>query len=207
MLAPRMAYSSSWRTHSDNSAAGRSRARRAPGIEGHEHRVEGEVTGWLVRWRAAPIVRRRTSSGLRAGMPRLWRVKALRSDGQVVLNVAAAALTLPSRSARAKARSASAGRPGIGWAASPPAAPAWAAPSGRRRPSGRRGGCRAGGRPAAADLAGELVGLWLRPSGEHLGGDQPLTSATSRIDAYQRVAQGLVDPRGSWGPVGRPARC
>jgi hypothetical protein len=79
------------------------------------------VTGWLVRWRAAPIVRRRTSSGLRAGMPRLWRVKALRSDGQVVPNVAAAALTLPSRSARAKARSASAGRPeSAGLPAHPP---------------------------------------------------------------------------------------
>jgi hypothetical protein len=35
-------------------------------------------------------------------------VKALRSDGQVVPSSAAAALTLPSRSASAKARSASA---------------------------------------------------------------------------------------------------
>jgi hypothetical protein len=34
-------------------------------------------------------------------------VKALRSDGQVVPSSAAAALTLPSRSAKAKARSAS----------------------------------------------------------------------------------------------------
>jgi hypothetical protein len=41
-------------------------------------------------------------------MPRPWRVKALRSDGQVVPSSAAAALTLPSCSARWKARSASA---------------------------------------------------------------------------------------------------
>jgi len=33
------------------------------------------------------------------GMPRLWRVKALRSDGQVVPSWLAAALTLPSCSA------------------------------------------------------------------------------------------------------------
>jgi hypothetical protein len=41
-------------------------------------------------------------------MPRPWRVKALRSDGQVVPSWVAAALTLPNRSASAKARSASA---------------------------------------------------------------------------------------------------
>jgi hypothetical protein len=68
--------------------------------------------------------RRRSSAGgppcgLRAGMPRPWRAKALRSDGQVVPNSAAAALTLPSRSASWKARSASAGRQRTGWAASP----------------------------------------------------------------------------------------
>jgi hypothetical protein len=40
-------------------------------------------------------------------MPRPWRVKALRSDGQLVPSSAAAALTLPSSSASAKARSAS----------------------------------------------------------------------------------------------------
>jgi hypothetical protein len=37
--------------------------------------------------------------GLRAGMPRPWRVKALRSDGQVI--PFGAALTLPGCSARA----------------------------------------------------------------------------------------------------------
>ena len=42
------------------------------------------VAGWPVRWRAAAMARWRTASGLRAGMPRPWRVKALRSDGQVV---------------------------------------------------------------------------------------------------------------------------
>jgi hypothetical protein len=57
---------------------------------------------------AASIARWRTASGLRAGMPRLWRPKVLRSDGQVVPSSAAAALTLPSRSASWKARSASA---------------------------------------------------------------------------------------------------
>jgi hypothetical protein len=58
--------------------------------------------------RAASAARCRTTSGLRAGMPRPWRVNALRSDGQVVHSSTAAALTLPSRSAWAKARSASA---------------------------------------------------------------------------------------------------
>jgi hypothetical protein len=42
-----------------------------------------------------------------AGMPRPWRMKALRSDGQVVPNSFAAALTLPSCSSSWKARSAS----------------------------------------------------------------------------------------------------
>jgi hypothetical protein len=37
-----------------------------------------------VRWRAASIARWRTASGFRAGIPSPWRVKALRSDGQVV---------------------------------------------------------------------------------------------------------------------------
>ena len=64
--------------------------------------------GYLVGGWAAWITRCRTASGLCAGMPRPWRVKALRSDGQVVPNWAAAALMLPSRSASWKARSASA---------------------------------------------------------------------------------------------------
>jgi hypothetical protein len=63
--------------------------------------------GWPLRWRAAAMARWRTASGLRAGMPSPWRVKALRSDGQVVPNSAAAALMLPSRWASWKARSAS----------------------------------------------------------------------------------------------------
>jgi hypothetical protein len=61
-----------------------------------------------VRWRAAAMARWRTASGLRTGMPSPWRVKALRSDGQMVPSSAAAALTLPSRSASWKARLASA---------------------------------------------------------------------------------------------------
>jgi hypothetical protein len=48
-----------------------------------------------MRWPAASIARCRTASGLRAGIPRPWRVKALRSDGQVVPSSAAAALILP----------------------------------------------------------------------------------------------------------------
>jgi hypothetical protein len=51
------------------------------------------VAGWPLRWRAAAMARWRTASGLRAGIPSLWRVNALRSDGQVVPNSAAAALT------------------------------------------------------------------------------------------------------------------
>jgi hypothetical protein len=64
---------------------------------------------WPLRWRAPAMARWRTASGFRVGMPRPWRVKALRSDGQVIpSSAAAAALTLPSRSASRKARSASA---------------------------------------------------------------------------------------------------
>jgi hypothetical protein len=77
-------------------------------VERHKHRVKARGGRLAVRWRAASVARCRTASGLRAAMPSSWRVKALRSDGQVVPSSAAAALTLPSRSARAKARSASA---------------------------------------------------------------------------------------------------
>jgi hypothetical protein len=76
-------------------------------VERHKHRIQARG-GRPLRWRAAPTARWRTASRSRAGMPSPWRVKALRSDGQVVPNSAAAALTLPSRSASAKARSASA---------------------------------------------------------------------------------------------------
>jgi hypothetical protein len=57
---------------------------------------------------AAARARWRTASGLRAGVPRPWRWKALRSDGQVIPSSWAAAFMLPSRLASAKARSASA---------------------------------------------------------------------------------------------------
>jgi hypothetical protein len=72
---------------------------RAVGARAEEAR--GGVAGWPVRWRAASAARCRTASGLRAGMPRPWRVKALRSDGQVVPSWLAAAFTLPSCSASA----------------------------------------------------------------------------------------------------------
>jgi hypothetical protein len=54
------------------------------GVERHKRRVQGRVAGRPARSRAAATARCRTASGLRAGMPRPWRVKALRSDGQVV---------------------------------------------------------------------------------------------------------------------------
>jgi hypothetical protein len=66
------------------------------------------VAGWPVRLWAAAMARWRTASGLGVGMPRPWRPKALRSDGQVVPSSLAAAFTLPNRSASWKARSASA---------------------------------------------------------------------------------------------------
>jgi hypothetical protein len=46
------------------------------------------------------------ASALRAGMPRPLRMSALRSDGRMVPALVAAALTVPSRSASWKARSA-----------------------------------------------------------------------------------------------------
>jgi hypothetical protein len=55
-------------------------------------------------------------------MPRPWRVKALRIDGQVVPNWVAAAFTLPSCSASAWPARLRPGRSGTGWATSPPAA-------------------------------------------------------------------------------------
>jgi hypothetical protein len=42
------------------------------------------TAGWPACWLAAALARWRTASGLRTGMPRPWRAKALRSDGQVV---------------------------------------------------------------------------------------------------------------------------
>jgi hypothetical protein len=107
-LAPKMAYSSSRRTHWYSSAGGRSRAGRKSGLRAANTRSSGGATGWPPRWRAAAMARWRMASGSRVGMPRPLRAKALRSDGHVVPSWAAAALTLPSRSARAKARSASA---------------------------------------------------------------------------------------------------
>ena len=83
-LAPRVAYCSSRRTHWYSSAGDRSRAGRAPGLRATNTGSRVGVAGWPLRWRAAAMARWRTASGLRAGMPRPWRVKALRSDGQVV---------------------------------------------------------------------------------------------------------------------------
>jgi hypothetical protein len=52
-LAPKMAYSSSQRTHVYSSAGDRSR-RGGRGVEGHKHRIHGRE-GWPVRWRAAAM--------------------------------------------------------------------------------------------------------------------------------------------------------
>jgi hypothetical protein len=77
-------------------------------VEGHEHRVQGRggrLAGVLAGGGDGPLADRFRVGG---GRPRPWRPKALRSDGQLVPSSWAAALTLPSRSARAKAPSASA---------------------------------------------------------------------------------------------------
>jgi hypothetical protein len=107
-LAAKVAYCSSRRTHSYSCAGDRSRAGRAPGLRATNTGSRVQVAGRPMRWRAASMARWRTAWGLRAGIPRPWRVKVLRSDGHVAPSSAAAALTLPSRSANAKARSASA---------------------------------------------------------------------------------------------------
>src|SRR5215211_1816668 len=44
----------------------------------------GGAGGGPARWLAAAMARWRTASGLRVGMPRPWRWKALLSDGHVV---------------------------------------------------------------------------------------------------------------------------
>jgi hypothetical protein len=98
-----------WRTAPRGGPTGTARPLTVGGegarIERSKHRAQGRG-GRPARRLAVAIARWRTASGLRAGMPRPWRVKALRSDSQVVPRWVAA-LTLPSRSANAKARSAS----------------------------------------------------------------------------------------------------
>jgi hypothetical protein len=89
-LAPRVAYCSSRRTHWYSSAGDRGRAGRASGLCLTNTGSRVGVAGRPVRWRAASIARWRTASGLRAGIPRPWRVKALRSDSQLVPSSAAA---------------------------------------------------------------------------------------------------------------------
>jgi hypothetical protein len=99
--------------------AGRSRAGRAPGLRATNTGSRLGVAGRPLRRRAAAIVRWRTACGLRAGMPRPWRAKALRSDGQVVPSSAATALTLPSCSPTQRRARPWRGWQGRGWAASP----------------------------------------------------------------------------------------
>jgi hypothetical protein len=58
--------------------------RERMGVEGDNTGSSGGVAGWPLRWRAAATARWRTALELGVGMPSPWRVKALRSDGQVV---------------------------------------------------------------------------------------------------------------------------
>jgi hypothetical protein len=74
---------------------GRGRAGSACGLKATTTGSSGGATGWPVRWWAAVTARWRTAGGLRVGMPWPWRVKALRSDGQVLPSWLAAALILP----------------------------------------------------------------------------------------------------------------
>jgi hypothetical protein len=57
---------------------------RGAGVEGHKHRVKGRGGRPPAALAGGRVARCRTASGLRAGLPRPCRVKALRSDGQVV---------------------------------------------------------------------------------------------------------------------------
>jgi hypothetical protein len=119
-------------------------------LRGHKHRVQsrGErLAAALAGCGDRPLA---DGFGVAGWHAKLVRPKALRSDGHVVPSSWAAALMLPSRSASWKARQPRRGPKGSGWAASPAAAPAQAGPTARRRLSARPGGCRAGGRPAAA---------------------------------------------------------
>jgi hypothetical protein len=76
-----------WRTAPRGGPTGTARPLTVGGegarIERSKHRAQGRG-GRPARRLAVAIARWRTASGLRAGMPRPWRVKALRSDSQVV---------------------------------------------------------------------------------------------------------------------------
>jgi hypothetical protein len=69
------------------------------GVGFHKHRVQywgGRLAGALAGRGDGPLA---DSLRVGVGMPRPWRVKAVRGDGQVVPSSAAATLTLPSCSA------------------------------------------------------------------------------------------------------------
>ena len=92
-------------------------------------------------WRRPPrrasctvLLRWLTVAGLGVGVPSWWRWNALRSDGQVVPSWAAAALMLPSCSARRKPARPRPGRPGTGWGDGRPCPRARACPSASMRP-------------------------------------------------------------------------
>ena len=80
MLAPKMAYCSSRRTHWYSPAGDHSRAGRTQGVERHKHRIQGRggrLAGWPVRWRAASVTRWRR---LRVA---LGRAEAVAGEGLV----------------------------------------------------------------------------------------------------------------------------
>jgi hypothetical protein len=81
-LAPKMAYSSSRLTHGTVQPATVTGlgGRR---VERHKHRIQGRG-GLLAAALAGGGGPLPDGLGLRAGMPRAWRVNALCSDGQVV---------------------------------------------------------------------------------------------------------------------------
>ena len=116
------------------------------------------------------------------GMPRPWRPKALRSDGQVVPSWVAAALTLPSCSASWKARSASARsvRKRLG------CQPRWLCQDGANQ-AGRPG---APAHPRGARLVSELCPERLRESSDTGQVDRdlclpfPSSTTTIRVESW-----------------------
>ena len=66
-FAPKVAYSSSRRTHWYSSAGGRGRAGSACGLRATNTGSSGGVAGWPVRWRAAAMDSLGDGFGVRGG--------------------------------------------------------------------------------------------------------------------------------------------
>jgi hypothetical protein len=80
-LAPKMAYCSSRRIHSYNSAADRSRVGSTPGLSATNTGSRVACSAGRCAGGRAATARWRTASGVASGHAQPWRVKALRSDG------------------------------------------------------------------------------------------------------------------------------